>query len=66
MYLVVERILWNYDDVISFYFLIGRHVFTIELAERNPSVINSFYNVFYIYSGRITLITSGYTISIRD
>jgi len=55
MYLVVERISWNCDDVIIFYFLIRRHAFTNELAERKPSVINSLYNVFYIYSGRISL-----------
>jgi hypothetical protein len=36
-------------------FLIRRHVFTNEMAERKPSVINSIYNVYNIYSGRISL-----------
>ena len=53
MCLVVERTLWKCGDVISF--LIRRYVFTDEMAERKPRVINLFYNVFYIYSGRISL-----------
>ena len=39
----------------GFFFLIREHIFTDEMAERKPSVINSFYSVFYIYSGRVTL-----------